>query len=504
MSRKKEPSRNFKSAYFLHRYIPEEELLCKNGCGFYGNPVWKGYCSRCYKRLNQHSFKRSELQIESSKRLLSQYSGKSTESSFSPLAKFSNMVKELAIRKGITAHPGEKKQCRMRFESRCFDDFVELLKPLKESAVQEVKKHAQFLIHKIQKCSEWTVNDLSELIQDFYQSMKERFEVHPIFEDCSQNIEGLMNFTEKYLLTRLYKVLFTHFSSEYEENDLAIQKWIQSLSWITAQHLDFYIDETVPKVRDLIDRAITNIIEMDSRRASLDKIDCIVHCSHHILNFIQVCQNQPAGADEFFPALVFIILRANPPHLKSNIEYITKLSAPGKLMSGERSYYFTNLCCAVAFIEGLTAKSLNLSEDEFDRYVSGVALPPGSCEQNAYLCEGLRIMYQNLATLSDLQQRHEKLQAEAISLREDIKEFKEIIAKEVSTTSTKTMYLNQPFKIPPSVKWAQLSSVFHEHTIQDETKYMNPADIYLTKPTLIDQNTEQQSVDNMNCFPQDN
>ncbi|XP_013777885.2 rab5 GDP/GTP exchange factor-like isoform X2 [Limulus polyphemus] len=407
------------------------------------------------------------------------------------------MVKELAMRKGTTAHPGEKKQCRMRFESQRFDDFVELMKPIKESAVQEVKKHAQVLIHKVQKCSEWTVNDLSELIQDFYRSMKERFEIHPIFEDTSQeDIEELMNFTEKYLLTRLYKVLFTHFSSKYEENDLAIQKWIQRLGWVTAQHLDFYIDETLPEVRDLIDRAITNIIEMDSRRASLDKIDCIVHCSYHILNFIQLCQDRPASADEFLPALVFIVLKANPPRLKSNIEYITKLSAPGRLMSGEGSYYFTNLCCAVAFIEGLTAESLNLSEDEFDRYVSGAALPPGSCVQNAYLCEGLRIMYQNLADLSDLQQRQEKLQAETISLREDIKEFKEIIAKEVN--STKTMYLSQPYKIPPIVKWAQLASVSHEHTLQGETNSMYPADIYLTKATLVDQNTGQQPVDNMN------
>ncbi|XP_023215596.1 rab5 GDP/GTP exchange factor-like isoform X1 [Centruroides sculpturatus] len=421
-----------KKSNLLH--IGSAELLCKKCYEYYGYPDWLGYCSLCYKELYPPKIKQGEIKQS---RKISRSVSDASESSLSlRFSKFEEKKKQHSEKRSTTiksimkrGHSSKEtspqsvgKERQPSFENQAYKDFSESISLFPDANI--IFKQVRSVIDQINKSKDHSIDELSEIIQEFYQNLSDRMKTQSAFhKKTPEELEQLMDHCEKYLMTRLYKTVFGQISSEDEDKDLALQGRIRSLNWVTAQHLETDINEKHPEVRDLIDKAITDIIEMDSKKIPKEKLICIVQCSKNIFAVLRVCRGTPASADEFLPALVYIVLKANPPRLQSNIKYITRFSNPSRLMSGEDGYYFTNLCCAVAFIENLTAESLNLSKEEFDRYMSGEAVPPGSSNQNPALCEGLRVIYQNLTDLSDLRLRQEKLEDDILSLQEDLEKL---------------------------------------------------------------------------------
>lgn len=98
----------------------------------------------------------------------------------------------------------------------------------------------------------------------------------------------------------------------------------------------------------------------------------------------------------------------------------------------------------MAFIENLNADSLNMTPEEFNRYMSGETVPHDPAQQ--LTCEGLRLMHENLRVLCELEERQELLMAEALQLQQDMVDFKQNFTKEIKDVLGRTPLTIKPRK----------------------------------------------------------
>lgn len=78
---------------------------------------------------------------------------------------------------------------------------------------------------------------------------------------------------------------------------------------------------------------------------------CILNCCKVIFGLIRHTSGNEAGADAFIPILIFVVLRASPDNMLSNLEYINRFRNPEKLM-GEGGYYLSSLVSEVGARRG--------------------------------------------------------------------------------------------------------------------------------------------------------
>uniref|UniRef100_A0AAY4BM49 Uncharacterized protein n=1 Tax=Denticeps clupeoides TaxID=299321 RepID=A0AAY4BM49_9TELE len=261
-------------------HITQAELLCKNGCGFYGNAAWQGHCSKCWRDRTSD-----------------------------------DMLSAILF--------GGPRVSSVRFPPR--SDAAAPPSVSKEKKSEEKSRRSTSCPSPV--------------------GMPE------------EQVEQMMEHMEKLVMTRLHKWVFCHDSCDDEQKDLALQRRIRSLKWVTPQMLRVPFTDRGPEDADPYLPAITAIIEMDAKRAPQDKLCCVSKCSRNIFQAVGSCKSEPACADDFLSALIYVVLCANPPRLHSNMQYVARFGLPHS--------------CAVAFIEKLDAAALGLSPDEFRGFMQG-------------------------------------------------------------------------------------------------------------------------------------
>ncbi|EGB05930.1 hypothetical protein AURANDRAFT_17718, partial [Aureococcus anophagefferens] len=90
-----------------------------------------------------------------------------------------------------------------------------------------------------------------------------------------------------------------------------------------------------------------------------DKVDCVVRCASMIFSVLNLARAENssrkgtsesrAGADDFLPIFIYVVLHADVPRLHSNCDYVEAFHNPTALMS-KAGYCFVNLRSAIEFL----------------------------------------------------------------------------------------------------------------------------------------------------------
>ncbi|SPO29179.1 related to VPS9 (involved in vacuole trafficking) [Ustilago trichophora] len=271
-------------------------------------------------------------------------------------------------------------------------DFNRFLEQMKHRSAQPVGEYVRSFIKGFAK-KPYRTQDQIKLIFDFLDFISARMRECDVWKNLSDtDFENAKEAMEKLVMNRLYPYTFTPavqkegrwaVQTDDLERDRVLRQRIGLFGWLNEEHLDVPVGD---HSRGFIEFSIQELLKINHYKAPRDKLICILNCCKVIFGMIRHLSTQE-NADTFIPVLIFVVLKANPEHLISNVEYISRFRNPDRL-SSESGYYLSSLMGAISFIETMDYTSLsNITQEEFEKRVedavSSLPEPEPSAATNA-------------------------------------------------------------------------------------------------------------------------
>ncbi|KAH9550887.1 hypothetical protein CY35_10G095400 [Sphagnum magellanicum] len=245
-----------------------------------------------------------------------------------------------------------------------FHDFLDRMRhPLAADFVRSIKTFIMDFTTKVPD-----PDSDSESVQTFLSTTEGAFQAHPLFANATdEELESAGEGLEKYLMTKLFARAFAPLPEEVEHDQRLSEKMGMLQQFIRPEHLD--IPPSFQNESSWL-LAQKELQKINTYKAPRDKLVCILNCcrviNNLLLNVSLATNDNPSGADDFLPILIYIVIKANPPQLHSNLLYISRYRHRSRLIS-EASYFYTNLVSAETFISTLEAKSLSMDKGEYEK-----------------------------------------------------------------------------------------------------------------------------------------
>lgn len=117
--------------------------------------------------------------------------------------------------------------------------------------------------------------------------------------------------------------------------------------------MEYYEED---QIKPYINHALEHITKINSFKTPRDKLISIINCCKIVSSIIWKAKKEnkkPTGADELLSVLVYVLIKAKPHNIASNMSFIGDFRE--KRLSGEGDYYFTAFKSGIIFIENLKA-----------------------------------------------------------------------------------------------------------------------------------------------------
>ncbi|GAV59321.1 VPS9 domain-containing protein [Cephalotus follicularis] len=208
----------------------------------------------------------------------------------------------------------------------------------------------------------------SVAVQAFLANMEAAFKVHPLWSGCSEEeLESAGEGLEKYIMTKLFTRVFASVPDDAKFDDQLSEKMALIQQFVRPENLD--IKPTFQNETSWL-LAQKELQKINMYKAPRDKLICILNCCKVITNLLfnasTASNENPPGADEFLPVLIYVTIKANPPQLHSNLLYIQRYRSQSRLVA-EAAYFFTNMLSAESFISNIDANALSMEETEYEK-----------------------------------------------------------------------------------------------------------------------------------------
>ena len=227
-------------------------------------------------------------------------------------------------------------------------------------------KHYKFRLCKLLKKDiekgekRYQINKIIENYLDFVKKQIKEPSNKKLFGEIKEDdVKQILEKIENHILRHIYRYVYPTVPIE---KDIDFYKNTRKLEWIKPEHLEIkklYVNQ--------LKFAEKYIQKMDKSRTIYDKLDCINNAYVTMNNTVKFIsgKNEDAGQDELTPLFQYILIKAHPQRLFTNVNYIKCLLSETDSL-GSRGFYVSQMESASSFIFNINHEQLKMNQNEYD------------------------------------------------------------------------------------------------------------------------------------------